>query len=189
MFLAAAASTLSIEHGNYQGGRRNAGFIRIIERELSTFFSGFLRHDYLVTSCHGCCCGCKEFTIISVQPQAFGNGNSNAAGTTTSTEWACQEYAKNIDFIQIAQGDVALIFALRCVITMFSRHGVCGGCREYTFISIHPQGFGQGDSNGTGATSNTGWECQADERNVGCILIVERELPVFLLLFAARFSC
>jgi hypothetical protein len=58
---------------------------------------------------------------------------------------------------------------------MFSRQGVCSGCKEHTGISIHPVGFGQENSSGTGATSNTDWACQGDERNVGCIQIVEPE--------------
>ena len=81
-------------------------------------------------------------------------------------------------------------FCFRGSITMLSRHGVCSGCKEYTGISIHPEGFGQGYSSGTAATSNTDWACQGDERNVSCTQIVATELATFCsLLFAARFSC
>ena len=69
---------------------------------------------------------------------------------------------------------------------MFSRQGVCSGCKEYTGISIHPEGFGQGYSSGTAATSNTDWACQGDERNVGCIQIVETEPSTFFFAFRGK---
>ena len=71
---------------------------------------------------------------------------------------------------------------------MFSRQGVCSRCKEYTGISIHPEGFGQGYSSGTGATSNTDWACQGYERNVGCTQIVKTELSTFCPCFLRQDS-
>ena len=79
-------------------------------------------------------------------------------------------------------------FFFRCSITMFSRQGVCSGCKEYTGISIHPEGFGQGSYSGTAAISNTDWACQGDERNVGCTQIVETELSTFCPCFLRQDS-